>query len=155
MRALTAAALCAAILVLVACQEGPGGSSESGLPESKVHEITIQPADFTLNQLPYSVIANAEYQVSMITQADVEQGSVTAAVQTVPGSGVWVALPFVNSIRVQSIPITVTLSYAYTRGVVRISLLGNVTADDMQQFLNEYQGYRVRIVVVPAKRGIE
>ena len=62
----------------------------------------------------------AEYQASIITADDVKNGLVTAEVQTVSGSNVWLALPYVVHVGLASYSVSTTLTYAYGAGMVRI-----------------------------------
>ena len=146
-----------AVLTLAACQEGPApgssGDSTQQPPESKTQEFTIRANDFAIVPLSaFTAIAVAEYQVSIITADDVKNGLVTAELQIVAGSNVWVALPYVIHVGLDSYSISTTLTYAYGTGAVRISVQGDVTQAEMSSILSDFDGYRIRVLVVPTRK---
>ena len=143
------------VLALSACQDGPGGSGGSTQqpPESRTHEFTIRANDFAITRVStFTTLATAEYQASIITADDVKNGLVTAEVQTVSGSNVWLALPYVVHVGLASYSVSTTLTYAYGAGMVRIVVQGDVTQAEMSVILAEFDGYRIRVVVVPTRK---
>ena len=136
----------AVVLLLAACEQGPGTpgprgeqgergpQGEAGPPgvpaEIQSYEFTIHSSDFTISRLStFTAIATADYNVPIITGSEEH---VSADLQIVPGSGVWTALPYVIHIGLIDYSVSTTLSYSYTAGVMRIVVQRRHDRDRMQ-----------------------
>ena len=117
-RAVQLGLVIASILLLGACEEGPGANPENSNNITRTFTVRasqLQIADISSAGVSVGV-AIAEYSFPEITSEVVSRGLVHAHIQSnQPGDEAWTALPFSMTVGI-STTITIDITYAYTTG---------------------------------------
>ena len=141
-------------LTLVACQEGPGSTSdptksEAERPSYTTRIFSVRASDFAIQGVSGAIasIAAVEFSMPEITKEVIDKGLVQAHVESPDSRGVWTALPITVSFTVSGIDVTLSMSYGYYLGRTGVTVTGNVTRSEMALVLSAFDGYRLRLVV--------
>ena len=147
-----------AVLILAACQQGPGGTAKPDPhdhphdhepPTVKTHNLTIQARDFTVSSVStFTSLASATYTVPSITAADAQRGIVQVDIQ-IPGDTVWAPLPYSLHIGLTQYSVSVTLTYSFGAGKMHLVANGDMTTAQMAGALTIVHGAKVRVRVLP------
>lgn len=136
------------LLLLGACQ------LRGGDPASKTYLLTLDAEDFDVFERPETTFATADHKVA-ITAADVKDAVITAQLQR-PGpesEGTWEYFPYtIHGFVPGSDPqrsASLTLTYQVREGNVQLLATANLTGPEMQLSLSLFNGFKVRIRVVP------
>lgn len=139
----------ASMFLLGACQLGRGGQSP---PVSKTYLLTLRPDDFTVIEAEPTTVARAAYKVD-ITATDVRDAVITAQLQFPTAEGAWEPFPYtVNGFVPGSDPkraASLTLTYQVQEGRVQLMATGSLTGPEMQLSFILFNGFKIRIRVVP------
>lgn len=152
-KSLTGAGFCVLLIVLAACQQGPGTKPATEKDETPTYSsriFTVRPADFTIAAIPggRAAIAGAAYSMPEITKETIEKGLVEAYAQDTTAGPGWIGLPFTITVDVAGgRTVSLSLLWGFEVGKAELVLSGNVTAAEMRPLLNVLQGYRLRVVV--------
>lgn len=131
-----------------------GACRQALVPDSKTHVITLAADDFTVTPVlgATTVLAAAEYAVEAITAADLENALIKFNLQFA-SSNTWNEVPFSLHARVtESRSASVQLTVVTSAGSVRVVVLGDITADEMDFALrNVFGGAKIRVRVLPTE----
>ena len=141
----------ASMLLLGACQLRRGDQEP---PASKAYLLTLSVEDFDVFEHPVTTVAIANYKTD-ITAANVTDAVIVAQLQR-PGpesEGTWESFPYtIHGFIPGSDPqrsASLTLTYQVREGSVQLLATANLTGREMQLSLSLFNGFKVRIRVVP------
>ena len=137
----------ASTFLLGACQ------LRGGAPASKTYLITLDADDFDVFERPETTFAIADHKVA-ITAADVKDAVITAQLQT-ERQDTWGPFPYTNHGFIpDSEPkrsASLTLTYEVREGHVRLIATADLTGAEMAGALRVFNGFKIRIRVVPTR----
>ena len=152
-KALIAGVLCTLLIVLAACQQGPGTKPATEKEETPTYSsriFSVRPSDFVIVGIPgtRASVAGASYSVPEITKEAIENGVVEAYIKDSNVGRGWLGLPVTFTLDVAGgRTISLSLQWGFEVGMAELVLSGNVTATEMRPLLDVLQGYTLRVVV--------
>ena len=146
---ITILAAAIAVLLLGACNRGPGEKPDLNL----TYEFTIRGSSFEVEDVGaedvYSSAATIEFEVKELTPELIDQGLISAYLSA-PGEDEWVPLPLSLPFRAGEDTITLVFTYYFGPKTVNFVVLADIPAVAITEALLEMDGWRLRVVIDPA-----